>query len=394
MTFNFYETEVGKTYNKPKKDYAKEAEELLMVKHNNPKNTERWEQFDCSQFNKDDVVLLIDADWITFSSASNEMKRYVEFTHNGITHEFTGYKPMKKWCIENDVEYNPELGIKKQSNHQNAVIFAKSSIKKKVASGIYKTGANKVVMFCGSTGNHRDKLPLPKLCDGKIYNYKGDRPIEWIPETLPEIKDWTMGNWLSHWAVFEETDDCLTIAKHTLDKLGIKCYIMGVDKDFRGENIGGTYIIGHQENPEYFVDTEENRLGWIKASKTTGGSGKMLGRGDMFLAYQIIDGDSADGYSAKDMMKKFGTLKQFGYKGVEKYLTQFKTRKELWQGVVDHFKKYLPEEFEYEDCFGVKHKATPMTMLNLYYKCAKMREYQEHIPDVIEDRLKPLGVEY
>ena len=73
---------------------------------------------------------------------------------------------------------------------------------------------------------------------------------------------------------------------------------------------------------------------------------------------------------------------------------QARDRKHLWELVLEHFVKHLPSEFEYEDCFGVIHTSSPLKMLDLFFKAATMRRNEHHIPDVIEDRLKPLGVKY
>lgn len=397
MSFNLHETDFYKSNfgNKStQKDYAAEAKELLMCNHGLPRNTEHWKQFDFSHYTKDDIVLIVDGDWLAFSACSKEMVRYVDFEHNGKVHRFEDcYTGIKKYCKQNNIEYEIDCGVKGHYMKPKSIIFAKSTIKKKIRYAIEKTGATRVVVFCGSDGNHRDNLPLPS--EGKLSGkYKGQRGSEWIPSDLKEIKDWIMISWESHWAVGEESDDCITITKHGLDSEGIKCFIRGIDKDFCGEQVGGLFLIGHQDVPEYFEDIEENRLGWVQAIKTEGGSDKMLGHGDKFLCYQIISADDADNYSAKSMMKEYGSLKNFGYKGIEKFLSGFKSRKELWQGVVDHFYKYLPREFEYIDCFGVKRLATPMSMLNLYYKCAKMREFDIHVPDVFADRLELLEVKY
>lgn len=389
MTFDFYATKVGKEL------LGFSPKQLLMVKHGKPRNIKRWEQFDFSDFNDDDVVLLIDGDWLAFSTSSNEMERLVMFKHNDVVHKFKGcFTEMRKFCEDSHIVYNPADGLKIQTNHPKALDFAKSSCKKKIKKAIIATGATKVVIFCGSTGNHRDSIPLPVLDDGHFFNYKGQREPEWIPETLKPLKSWLMESWLSHWAVGEEADDCLTIAKHTLDSLNIKSYIHGVDKDFNGEMIGGLYLIGHHEKPQWFEDTPENRVGWIDATKTAGGGDKMKGHGDMFLAYQILCNDEADNYSGKKALKVLGNCKTFSNKQCEKYLMQFKTREELWQGVVDHFVKHLPEKFTYKDCFGKTVIGNPIDLLNVFYMCAKMREYKDHKPNIYEDRLIPLGVKF
>ena len=396
MTFKLFGKPSSLYDNKPPKDYAQEAKELLMVKHSLPTNTKKWGQFDTSIINDDDVVLLVDGDWLCFTSASEEMERFINVYIDGVKHKFKGMTQYKDWCKENNRldEYKKHKIEKGQYNHPKAISFAKASVKKKIRKGIEATGATKVVIFCGSTGNHRNELPLPMLCDKKYYNYKGQREGEWIPDTLSEIKDWSMSNWLSHWAVFEESDDCITIAKHTLFKRGIKCYTYGVDKDFCQDHIGGLFLVGRHETPVYFQGKEEDKLGWVKAVKTSGNSDKMLGQGDKFLCYQILTYDTVDNYSAYSVLRKYGTLKNFSYTQCAKYLNQFNTQQELWQGVYDFFTKHLPSEFEYVDCFGNTVKSSPLHMLDLHFKCACMRTHKDHVCDVVEDRLKPLGVKY
>ena len=367
--------------------------DLLINRHGKSLNTEKWGQFDCSTFSKDDVVLLIDGDWLAFSSCSNEMKRQVSFTYDGVTQLFDGcYTEMKLFCERNNIPYKAEEGRKVQFNHANAVNFAKASCKRKIHKAIKATGASKVVIFCGSSGNHRNTIKLPKLDDHHYYRYKGHRDVGWIPETLKTVKSWLMNTWSSHWAVGEEADDCLTITKKSLDDRGIMCYLHGIDKDFNGEQIGGLYLVGHHENPVYFEDTPENRLGWVEIEKTKGGGEKMKGHGAKFLCYQILCSDDTDNYSAKKALKVLGTLKTLSNNQCKKYLDLFNTEQELWQGVVDHFEKHLPPVFEYVDCFDNKHICTPVDLLNVFYQCAKMREYKDHTPDIFSDKLIPFGV--
>ena len=118
----------------------------------------------------------------------------------------------------------------------------------------------------------------------------------------------------------------------------------------------------------------------------------MKGHGAKFLCYQILCSDDADNYSAKKALKVLGTLKTFSNKQCKKYLDLFNTEQELWQGVVDHFEKHLPPVFEYVDCFDNKHTCTPVDLLNVFYQCAKMREYKDHTPDIFSDKLIPFGV--
>lgn len=378
-----------------KRDYAQEAKELLMVNRPKPQNTIKWKQFDTSHITPNDVVAIIDGDWLAFTATSMEMERAVAFEYNGKRHVFKGlYTEMKEFCKQHNIPYEPSLGVKVQKNHPSAVNFAKSSIKKKVRHIIEATGATKVVMICGSTGNVRSRLPLPKLSNDRIWSYKGQREDGWIPKTLTEVKTWLMSSWESHWAVGEEADDCITVTSQELCNKGVKAYIVGIDKDYCCEQFGGLYLIGRHETPVYLDKNEGNALGWVQAYKSEGGSEKMLGQGDRFLCYQILHFDEPDNYWCAKTLRVLGTGGNFSFKQCEKYLMSCNTRKELWEKVLKRFTDNLPEKFTYEDCFGVWRESTPLDMLRLFYSAAKMREYADHTPCVIEDRLKPLGVTY
>jgi hypothetical protein len=392
LSFEFYE-DVKQTRKKlTDSDY-------YMSKHKRKRNTEHWKEFDISFIKDDDVVALIDGDFVVFKAASNEMKRYIQVEIDGVIKKFGGYRELKKYLKEIDREdeysYFYDKCIRGQYNNPRALINAKSTIKKKIKNIADEVGATVVIVFMGSDGNHRDSLPLPKLQSDSIscFKYKGQRGSEWVPETLDNLKEWTRTSYYSHWSVGRETDDDITITFHRMTDKGIKAVLCAVDKDYNQEHCGGLYIIGHHDKPTMFQDTEENRLGWLGLDRTKKPP-KMKGHGDMFLAYQMITEDDADNYSAKKFLKQYGTLGDFGDVAALKLLSKAKTRTELWQIVYDHFCKYLPEELDYEDCFGeVRYYCTPIYFVNLYYKCAKMMEHTSYVAD-IRELFDELGVIY
>lgn len=398
MAFDVYVSTEVDDLNKPKKDYAAEAIELLMYKHNS-KNFMYWKEFDDSFIKDDDVVALVDADYLTFVSASKEMERYIVVNINGKDKEFSGFTELKKHIkslgLESEYQEISKTAIKKQRNHKDALNYAKASVKKKIRNIIEETGATVVALFMGSDGNHRDSLPLPMLeSDGiSCWRYKGQREPEWVPLTLDPLKDWSLFNWRSHWSVGRETDDDITITFHKLRNRGVKVYLCGIDKDFNQEQWGGLFIVGHHEHATWFDETEENKLGWLEIDRTNKVP-KVKGHGDMFLAYQVLTEDVADNYSSKKFLSQLGFAGSFGDVTAVKYLSKAKTRKELWQSVYDYFKKNLPETLTYVDCFGIEHKdCKPIYFADLYYKCAKMMEHTEYVADITE-LFDELGVEY
>lgn len=369
--------------------------DVKMVRHFKQKNTTPFKQFDCSVVNNNDVVLLIDGDWLAFSSCSKEMERFITVTIDGEDKEFAGLTEYKKYLQQIDqLElYKTHNIVNGQRNHDKAVVFAKHSCKAKIAEAIKKTDATKVILFLGNTGNFRDQIPLPQLKNYECSTYKGQRSGGYRPDTLEEVKEWLLTNWDSHWAVGQEADDCIVITKNELYNRGNKVYIAGVDKDFLNETTGGLLIVGHHEKPVYKTGTNEDVLGEFY-TKGKGSYNKPCGGGDKFLAHQLLHGDDTDLYLPTKFMQEFGTLGKLGIKGVEKYINQFNTRKDLWQGVYDFYNEYLPIKMDYLDCFGVTHKdKSPLYFLNLYYQCALMQQYADHKAD-IRVLFDELGINY
>ena len=406
MVFNVYDLGVEKKGTKENTDFSEYKtkkytdEELLMVKHNEPINTCPNAVFDVSDYTEDDIVLLIDGDWLTFSATSNEMERFITCNIDGECIEFSGYNKYKEYLksLGRVDEYSVENCIKGQRNKE--LFISLGNIKRKVGSLIEKTKANKVIIALGCIDNKRLYLPLPKY-KGR---YKAQRGSEWIPETLPEAKEWTRKKWVSWWSVGKETDDDVTIIFHSLLDKGVKVYLCGIDKDYNQEHYGGLYLIGHHEEPTWYDNTEENALGFLKLvdrevidRKTKKGSGKytsdVKGHGDMFLAYQILSEDSADNYSGKSFLKEFGDKKTFSDKEVVKLLSKCKSRKELWQTVFDTFKKHLPESFEYISWDDKVIKSSPLHAVDLFYKCACMMKHQGFEANIV-DLFDELGVDY
>ena len=111
MTFNFYETKFGKDV-KPKTKITNQ--DVLCVKNFNEKrNSTKWKPFDTSVINDDDIVLIIDGDWLAFSATSNEMVRSVEFEYEGEIISFEDcYTGIKKFCEEKGLSISLTVVLK------------------------------------------------------------------------------------------------------------------------------------------------------------------------------------------------------------------------------------------------------------------------------------------
>lgn len=323
-----------------------EVEEFNSSEH----NTIPFKNIDLSKYTKRDTVGLIDGDWLAYSVCCT--------------------------LSEDDEIY-----------------VAKGRINQKIENFVRDSGVTELIVFCGSTGNFRLDLPLPKRINTTADNsgrYKDNRRDTEAPPFLLEIKQWMMKKNPSWWAVGIESDDCIVMSSVYLTMKRIKNYIYAIDKDFNQIHGGGLAIVGHQEKPTLFSDNEENRLGWLEIVPRTmirpDGSvykvNDVRGHGDKFLVYQSLTEDTADNYSCKNFLKNNFNAGNFGDIVAVKYINQATTRSELWELYLNRFTESLPENFQYEAWDGTLIDATPFIMADLYFKCACMIREEGVIPSL------------
>lgn len=325
---------------------VEEVEEFDVSEH----NTIPFKNIDLSGYTTADIVGLIDGDWLAYSVCCT--------------------------LSEDDEMY-----------------VAKGRINQKIENFVRESGCTKLIIFCGSTGNFRLDLPLPKRINTKADNsgrYKDNRRDVEAPPYLNEIKHWMMKKNTSWWAVNLESDDCIVISSVELTRRRIRNYIYAIDKDFNQIHGGGLAIVGHQEKPTLFKDTPENRLGWLEIVPRTmvrkDGSmytvNDIRGHGDKFLVYQCLTEDTADNYSCKNFLNNNFGAGSFGDIKAVKYINQATTREELWSLYLKRFTDALPQEFEYEAWDGCIIKATPFSIADLYFKCACMIREEGVLPSL------------
>lgn len=327
---------------------VEEVEDFNLSEHNNIP----FKNIDLSGYTTNDIVGLIDGDWLAYSVCCT--------------------------LSEDDEMY-----------------VAKGRINQKIENFINTSGCNKIIIFCGSTGNFRLDLPLPRRINTKADNtgrYKDNRRDTEAPPYLLEIKQWMMKKHPSWWAVGLESDDCIVISSVYLTERRIKSYIYAIDKDFNQIHGGGLAIVGHQESPTLFKPNDENRLGWLEIVPRTmvrqDGSiytvNDVRGHGDKFLVYQCLSEDTADNYSCKNFMKNNFNAGNFGDVKAVEYINQATSIEELWTLYLNRFTELLPESFEYEVWDGSIVEATPYTMADLYFRCACMVREEGKLPTLTE----------
>ena len=307
-----------------------------------------FKNIDLSYIKKDSIVGLIDGDWLAYSVCCT-------------LSEFDG------------------------------IHVAKGRINSKIDAFIEASKCTEIIVFCGSTGNYRSDLLLPKRINttsGNSGRYKDNRRDQESPPYLEEIKHWLQAKFTSWWAVGMEADDCIVMSSVYLTKYGIVSYIFGIDKDYNQIHGGGLAIVGHQDRPTFFEDNEKNQLGELFIKERTvvredGSTYKVKdvkGHGDKFLVYQCLSEDAADNYSCKNFIKNNFNGGNFGDVAAVKLINKANTRTELWWLYISYLREKLPFEFEYEAWNGEIVKSNPMHIANLYFQCACMIREEGVLP--------------
>lgn len=301
-----------------------------------------YKNIDLSEYTESDIVGLMDGDWLCYSVCCS-------------LSEYDG------------------------------IHVAKDRINDKVNHFIEVSGCNKLIAFCGSTGNYRMDLLLPKKINTTTTNsgrYKDNRRDTTPPRFLKEIKEWFMRKYVSWWSVCMEADDCIVMSNVYLTRKGIKSFIYGIDKDYNQCHGGGLYLVGHHDTPIFFEDNYENRFGELYIDYSTSKKGKVKGHGDKFLVYQALTEDGADNYSCKNFLKNNFDAGNFGDKDAVDYINQAVDRKHLWKLYLKRFEDKLPNKFKYEAWNGDIIESNRFLVADLYFKCACMIREEGVIPDL------------
>jgi hypothetical protein len=312
--------------------------------------------------------LFIDGDLITFIIAAAAEKREVEVKHvpSGKTKLFKTRTEFKKHMQASEKEITEDYvfrDIQKPDKLEN--VF--NAIKYKITNIVDFVEADTYEVFTGGKDNFRDELPLPS-------KYKGQRENTLRPVHLKAALGYVADIYNSKPIKGHETDDELNICAYAALARGNKAVIATIDKDaYQAE---GVHIFNFDKDPltvELITSLGELRL--------QGTNKTVKGQGLKFFCYQLLYGDDSDNYSPYELKKNEG---KFGSMSAYKLLVDLETEVDCLKKVIETYKKWYPEEFEYRCWQGKLHKADWKSMLSLYFKCAYMKRTKDDPSDVVE----------
>lgn len=308
-------------------------------------------------------VLILDGDSIAYKSSASVERRFINVTHepSGKSKEFKHRTEFKKSMQEKNKEITEDYIIQDDREVQplENVLYI---VKKHIERICDEVEPDKLIIFAGEQNNFRRDLPLPT-------RYKGNRTDLIRPVHLEAAKTYLRTTYKAKESIGKENDDDCSIAAYEALKDGYRPVMYFYEKD--QFQLDGVTLLYDKFDFEYQLVPELGELYLDKSS--------VKGLGLKFLAYQWICSDPVDCYQAYELSKV-----KFGAKSAYKVLNDCKSTQEVLLKVIEQFKIFYPETFEYTDWSGKQHEANWKYMLALYYKACRMMRSDEDALDCFE----------
>jgi hypothetical protein len=326
-------------------------------------------------------VLLIDGDTIAYSCSAAAEERSIQVEHlpTGIIKSFKTRTNFKE-LIQSKNKVITEDYFITDIQEAESPAFCFKVIKTKINNLKRDTQADIVEIYTEDTNNFRLDLKLPaKDKDFAAGRYKGNRSGGIRPILLLAAKNYLQTSHQAKAVDSMEVDDMLSIRAYEELAKGNIPIIAGIDKDTYQAN-GITLYNYNLDKPECYLVPEFGSLSYD--------NGKVKGDGYKFLCYQWLAGDNVDNYCAYDC-----TSIKTGPSKIVKLLNQANNVKELLEVVINTFKTWYPNEFEYLVWDGSTQKADYKYMMQMYFKCAWMKRSLDDKSDCYE-LFDKYGVDY
>ena len=321
-----------------------------------------------------EIVLLIDGDVLAYRAAAIAEKREVEVIYKttGETRLFKNRTAFKDLLKETDLKFEPDEWEITDKVEPLNLSLATGIIKKQMKDLSTALFADRCEVFVSGKNNFRDSLPLPK-------KYKGNRADSIRPIHLRAAKLFMVHNYKAKISNGAEADDFLIIRGYEELRQGNIPILITVDKDANAYSGLSVYDFT-QESPQIILLPDFGSL-WRTDTKVTG-------NGFIFLCFQWLFGDPVDDYKPCQLANtKFGEVAAY------KLLKDCETEQQALEVVIQQYKTWYPSEITYTAWDGIEITADYKFLMDLYYKCAKMKKTEDDQLDAAAF-LESFGVQY
>lgn len=301
------------------------------------------------------TTLILDGDSIAYRCAAAVEERGILVKHkpSGKSMEFKTRTEFKDHMANRNKTITEDYEIE-DTQDPGSVSIVLRTMRQHIEKVANACNASEVIIYAGERDNFRAELPLPS-------KYKGNRTGLIRPLHLGAAKAYLRNSLGAKLAIGHEVDDACCIAAYEAKAKGDRAVMYWYEKD--QNSFDGIYLL--KQDGEEFHETLVPSLGNLWKDKT-----EIRGLGFKFLAYQWIFSDPVDAYRASEVSK---TVKRFGKGSAFKILDPLSTEQEVAQAIVDQFKKFYPEPVTYSDWTGKEQTKNWKEMLDMYFKCARMK---------------------
>ena len=312
-------------------------------------------------------LLIVDGDLVAYRHAAAAETRTIIAKHlkSSREKEFKTRTELKKFLADKNIEFKAEDYEITDHQHPVDISFAISTVNASIEKLLENTWCDELEIYIGSGKTFRHSLPLPSP-------YKDNREDMLKPLHLTAVRNQLKRKYKAK--VVEnglEVDDVVTIRSYECLQNDQEAVLASVDKDsYQCQGVSLYNWLAEEPKIELIPD-----IGHLRKVKSA-----VKGDGLMFLALQVLAGDTADTYKGYELSKvSYGPAKAM------KALQDCTTEQQILRVLISEFKRLYPEPFSYTDCHGVEHEESDwFDMLQLYWSCAYMKRSWDDVSSFMQ----------
>lgn len=342
----------------------------------------------------DDCILYLDLDQSCYVSAAGAEKKSIIATHkkSGRQKEFA--KITDFWGRQKNV-----VGgwLKDQNTNMEADAISKGrvfkpftrddfeitpkqvaepvenclhTLKMKINALISHLDNMAAVGVLGGDNNFRLSLPTPEI-------YKGNREDNLRPLLLKDARDYVQKKYGAIVVDGIEADDYLSFMQQEghdhYEKYGkFNKIIASFDKD-QVQVPGLLFNSQREKDPKTKKSNWKYPIPWLidnSMGEIWMQEGEVKGWGKKFFGYQMLCGDPTDHVLP---YQPFGI--RFGAASCFKIIAPCTTEKEMWQVIIDQYKKWFPDGVAFKDHMGNDRNFTAGQWASVIFQCVYMKRH-------------------
>lgn len=300
-------------------------------------------------------LVVVDADTLVFRSAAASEERSVLVKHLPSNREkvYKNRTSFKKAMQEKGYQISPDEFQFEDIQEAEPVANCLHTIKRQAESIKERFSDSEVIFCCGDSNNFRLDLPLPA-------RYKNNREGMLLPLLLKEAKEYFCNKFKAKSANGYEVDDLVFILAYEGLSKGRDVILASPDKDSK-QGVG-LKLFDYTKPERDIVTVQEWHPVELNDKK------EFKSYGIPWLAYQCLVGDSTDCFKPTELCKA-----KFGNVGAYNLLKGCNTPKDCLEAVVSKYKEWYPEPVTYTAWNGKEYNKDWKDILQLYFKCCKMK---------------------